>query len=108
MVTLVTRNKRQGRAVQSKLSKRLGGENVGTLGGEDIHFHEKPWSVEAKHCKVFVGNKFMTQAESNAPKGKVPIVIVHTKNQRFSKALVMIRLADFEDWWGKLEERNNE
>jgi hypothetical protein len=101
-VRRVRRNKSQGRAVQSKLAKILGGDNVGTLGGEDIHFHELPWSVEAKHCKAFVGNKFMEQAKKNAPKGKTPIVIVHTKNQRFSKSIVMIRLSDWEDFYGKI------
>lgn len=100
----VKRNKAQGRAIQSKLAKRTGGDNIGTLGGEDIHFHDKPWSIEAKHCKKFVGAKFMEQAEKNAPKGKTPIVIVHTLNQRMSKALVMIRLSDWEDWYGKLND----
>jgi hypothetical protein len=103
MVELVIRNKRQGRAIQSKLAKMTGGKSVGTIEGQDISYLNKPWSVEAKHRKTFIGNKFMEQAEKNAPKEKTPIVIVHTKNQRMMKSLVLIRLGDWIDWYGKLE-----
>lgn len=94
-VPVVKRNKRQGRKVQSELARITGGKSVGTIEGQDISYQSKPWSVEAKHRSTFVGNTFMEQAKRNAPKGKIPIVIVHTKNQRYKDALVMVRL---EDW----------
>jgi len=101
VVKQVIRNKRQGRAVQSKMAKRLGGKSVGTIEGQDIE--HSVFSVEVKHRKKFVGNTFMNQAVKNCPKGKVPLVIVHELNQRFDKSLVMIRLKDWEDWYGKFE-----
>ncbi len=100
VVERVIRNKRQGRKVQSVLAKRVGGKNVGTIEGQDIS--HPVFSIEAKHRKQFIGNTFMEQAIRNAPKGKIPIVIVHTLRQRFSKSLVLIRMSDWEDWCGTL------
>ena len=101
MVKQVIRNKRQGRKVQSVLAQLTGGKNVGTIENQDISFVNKPFSIEAKHRKVFIGNTFMEQAERNAPEGKIPIVMVHTKGKRFNKSLVMIHL----DEWLKITER---
>jgi hypothetical protein len=100
MIHTAVRNKRQGRKVQTELAKRLGGDNVGTLGGEDIKM--ATMSVEAKHCAKFVGEKFMEQAEKNCPEGKTAIVIVHTKGKRFARSIVLMRMGDWEDWYGKL------
>jgi|GEM_PF-1584194 len=100
---IVKRNKAQGRSIQSKIAKRLGGKSVGTIEGQDVAFYDKPWSIEVKHRKKFVGNAFMAQAIKNAPKDKTPIVIVHELNQRFNNSLVMIRLKDWELWYGRLD-----
>jgi len=97
----VIRNKAQGRKVQAKIAKMIGGKSVGTIEGQDI---EHPlWSGETKHRKTFIGNTFMNQAVKNCPENKTPIVIVHTLNQRFEKSLVMMRFSDWEDWFGKLK-----
>ena len=89
------------------MAKRLGGKSVGTIEGQDISFDDslvdKPWSIEVKHRKKFVGNTFMNQAIKNAPVGKTPLVIVHELNQRFDNSLVLIRLKDWEEWYGKFE-----
>jgi hypothetical protein len=95
MVKQVIRNKRQGRKVQSVLAKLTGGKSVGTIEGQDISYKDKPWSVEAKHRKSFIGCTFMEQAEKNAPPGKTPVVMVHTKGKRYDQSLVIIRLADW-------------
>lgn len=97
MVELVKRNKRQGRKVQSKIAKITGGKSVGTIEGQDVSYSNKPWSVEVKHRQTFIGHTFMQQAIKNAPDGKIPIVIVHTKNQRFNKSIVLIQLSDWLD-----------
>ena len=44
----------------------------------------------------------MAQAVRNAPDGKVPLVIVHVSGCRHTGDLVMLRLGDFEDWFGKI------
>jgi hypothetical protein len=100
MVKQVIRNKRQGRAVQSKMAKRIGGKNVGTIEGQDVS--HPIFSGEIKNRKKFVGNTFMAQAVRNCPEGKVPIVIVHETGQRHNNNLVMIRLKDWEDLYGDL------
>jgi len=101
MVHQAIRNKRQGKAIQKKIAVRLGGKNVGTIEGQDID--HPVFSGEVKHRKSFAGDKFMEQAVKNCPNGKVPIVIVHTLNKRLDDALVMMKLTDWEEWYGKLK-----
>jgi len=82
------------------MAKRLGGKNVGTIEGQDIS--HPLLSGEVKHRKSFVGNTFMQQCIKNCPSGKTPVVIVHQKFQRFEDSLVLLRLKDFEDLFGKV------
>ena len=96
-VPVVKRNKAQGRRVQGIIAKMTGGKSVGTIEGQDVSYHDKPLSVEVKHRQAFVAQGWMDQAERNAPVGKKPIVIVHVKNKRYDKSLVIMR---FEDWKG--------
>ncbi len=96
----VIRNKKQGKAVQKKIVESLGGENVGTLGGEDGK--QSQWSIEVKSCARFVGEKFLRQCESNCLQGKTPIVIVHTTGARHKDDIVMLRRHDWDDWFGDL------
>jgi hypothetical protein len=49
----------------------------------------------------------MNQAVKNSPAGKVPLVIVHELNQRFDKALVMIRMKDWEDFYGRFSRKDD-
>jgi len=44
----------------------------------------------------------MAQAVANAPSGKVPRVVVHVKGQRRDNDLVILRLKDWEEWYGKI------
>jgi len=96
-----TSNKRAGRAYQQKMAKRLGGKSVGTIEGQDIE--HAIWSIECKKRKSFVGQSFMDQAVRNCPEGKTPLVIVHVTGQRHESDLVMMRLKDWEDLYGKAE-----
>ena len=100
----VNRNKAQGRKVQSKFAKMLGGKSVGTIEGQDIE--HSLFSGETKHRKKFIGNTFMDQAVKNCPEGKTPLVIIHTLNQRFKNSLVMMKYSDWEEWFGKLALKN--
>ena len=102
----VLRNKRQGRKVQTVIAKRIGGKSVGTIEGQDIE--HSIFSIETKHRKSFVGNKFMEQAVKNCPEGKVPLVVVHELNQRFNKSLVMLRMSDWLDWYGSFSKEEEE
>ena len=55
----VRRNKAQGRKVQTKIARMVGGKSVGTIEGQDIE--HSVFSVETKHRKTFIGNTFMNQ-----------------------------------------------
>jgi len=87
------RNRRRGKAFQSKVGKMTNGENIGTLGGEDVRHHT--YSIEAKSFKSYRGESVMRQAEANCPEKKIPIAIIHINGQRHNKDLVQMR---FEDW----------
>ncbi len=45
----------------------------------------------------------MAQARANAPAGRLPVVILHKLGQRHDDDLVVLRLADFEEWFGAAE-----
>jgi hypothetical protein len=55
-----------------------------------------------KDRKAFVGAGFMAQAIRNCPQGKTPLVIVHVTGARHNGDLVMMRLRDWQDWYGTL------
>jgi len=101
LMSLCVANKRAGRKYQTYLANRLGGKSVGTIEHQDI---EHPiWSIEAKKRKAFLGKKFMQQAVKNAPEDKTPIVIVHVTGDSHDDDLVMMRLKDFEEWYGNTQ-----
>jgi len=99
-------NRNRGKRNEKVLADRLGGKREGIFGGEDISM--SLFSVEAKERKKFVGQGFMEQAVRNCPEGKVPLVVVHILNQRRSNDLVMLRMSDFEDYYGKVEESEDD
>lgn len=99
MVHQALRNKRQGKAVQKKVVESLGGLNIGTLGGEDGS--HPIFSIEVKHRVKFIGESFMVQAEKNCPEGKIPLLVVHSKNKRHEDDLVIMRMYEFEKMMAK-------
>ena len=88
-------NRQRGKRAEKAIATILHGTRVGILGGEDVSHRQ--FSVEVKERKRFIGSKFMTQAESNTPPGKIPLVCIHVLNQRHEKDLVMVRLEDFQE-----------
>ena len=97
---IAARNKGRGRSYEKRVQERFGGYKQGLYGGEDVA--TEIFSIEAKTRKKFVGQGFMEQAVANCPKDKVPLVIIHVVSQRMFNDLVMMRLGDFEDWYGNL------
>jgi hypothetical protein len=94
------RNRQRGKATEKAIAKRIGGKRVGIFGGEDID--AGPFSVEVKDRSVFVGGSFMAQAVRNCPQGKTPLVIVHVTGARHDGDLVIMRMRDWEEWFGDL------
>ena len=93
------RNRRQGKKVESKIAELLGGRRMGTMGMEDVDCGQ--FSIECKNRKKFVGTGFMAQAIANRYKDKIPMVVVHVTGQRHIEDLVMIRMSDWIDLYGK-------
>ena len=86
------RNRQRGKEAERAIAKRVGGKRVGILGNEDV---EHPvYSIEVKSYARFAGAKVLEQAERNAPKGKVPIAVVHVRNQQHENDIVMVRFKD--------------
>lgn len=93
-------NRQRGKRNERATAKRLGGKRVGIMGGEDVECGLL--SLECKSRVTFVGTKWMAQCVRNAPDGKTPVVIVHTHGTRRNEDLVMVRLKDWEDMYGRV------
>ena len=91
------RNRRRGKAFQSKAAKILGLKNVGTLGGEDLYDKREVFSAEVKSLKRFAGQNIMNQAIAHAKNDLIPIAMVHINGQRHDNDLIMIRLKDWKN-----------
>lgn len=105
MKKTVKRNRQRGKehqkAIKNILQKYGDTLNIGTLGLADllVEIGENKYVVECKSRSRFVANNWIEQAESyiSAMKiyDRIPIVIIHSKNKRFSDDLVVIKLSDF-------------
>lgn len=94
-------NRQRGKATERYIATRLGGRRLGTLGQEDVdtsHF-----SVECKAYKRFSIRKFLDQAIRNASHGKTPLLVLHEHGTRHNDDMVVMRLQDWEDWYGRIE-----
>lgn len=100
------KNRDRGKRTEKAIAKRLNGTRRGVLGGHDVT--AGPWAVEVKSRLRFAGTSFMDQAVRNTPDGKTPLVVVHIAGGRHDDDLVMMRLKDWQDWYGNPEEKGNE
>jgi hypothetical protein len=88
---------------ERQIAKRLGGRRVpvsGRAGQPDI---AHPWlSLEVKHRRRLPQwlSKALMQAEQSAAPGQLPLVVVHEAGTRYGQSLVLLRLNDFEEWFG--------
>lgn len=104
--------KAKGRALQQLLCRELLGafmtlepddvtsRSMGA-GGEDILLSPAarkliPYSFECKNIAAFAGYNYLTQAESNCPKGATPVAVVKANHK---KPVVIMYL---DDWIKKL------
>ena len=100
------------KAGERAIAARIGGERVPVTGRSrgDAPDVRHPWlSVEYKHRKNGAYPRWlleaMDQAEKAAKDDQLPIAILHTANQAHSRDLVVLRLGDFEEWFGVLQWR---
>ena len=96
----MSKQRRRGNALERYIAKRLGGQRVGHYGGEDVA-HE--WlSIECKERQSIPQwlTQAVAQALAYAGRGKLAIAVLHGLNRPHDEDLVVMRLADFESWFG--------
>ncbi len=92
-MSLQGRNRKRGKDAERAIAKLVNGKRIGILGSEDV---EHPtFSIEVKSRQKFIAEKWMQQAERNAPIGKVPLVVVHVVGQPFEKSFVVMRMQEW-------------
>lgn len=93
------------KAVERGIAGVIGGERVPVTGrarGSAPDVSHPTWSIEIKHRNALPDwiHDAMDQAESSAKTGQLPIVILHQKGQRHKDSFVVVRLGEFQDWYG--------
>lgn len=91
---------------ERKAARMLGGQRVGNSGRNTEDISHGWLSCEVKHRDVLPSwlKMAMWQARTNAAADKLPVVILHESGQRHADNLVVIRMADFREWFGDTEE----
>lgn len=88
---------------ERRTAKTLGGVRTGPT-GRNTNDVEHGWlAVECKHRKSLPDWLMgaMRQAKANSNKGeKLPVVVLHQLGQRHADDLVVMRMADFKDYFG--------
>jgi hypothetical protein len=96
----MSKQRQRGNATERAVARRLGGQRVGQYGGEDVS--TEAFSIEAKARGSLPAwlTKAMAQAVGHCPEGKLPMVVLHVLGARHDNDMVIIRLSDFEQWYG--------
>ena len=96
---------RAWKRTERQVASMIGGRRVPVSGRQrgDAPDVEHPWlSVEVKHRKRLPAwiEDAMTQARASARSDQLPVAVLHESGRRHSENLVLVRLADFRDWFG--------
>jgi len=98
----------QWKATERAIARRLGGRrsshrNLG-LGAPDVLAGS--WAVEVKHRRTLPAwlLEGMAQAQRYAGAEQLALLVLHQAGQRHAHDLVVLRLADFEHWFGDISE----
>ncbi len=86
------------------IAKRLNGQRLGASGRAAADIQTDWLSVEVKHRKRLP--QWLKDAWAQAANGaenRLPLVVLHECGSRRHNDLVVLRLGDFEDWFGKVE-----
>ncbi len=90
---------------ERKVAARLGGRRVPVTGRSrgDAPDVAHDWlSVEVKHRRRLPAwiEDALRQAEAAARDGQLPVAVLHQRGRRHAEDLVVLRLRDFEAWFG--------
>lgn len=93
---------RTWKSTERRIARALGGERVGPSGLATADVVSSWLSVEVKHRRRLplwlMGA--LDQARQAAGPDQLGIAVLHEKGQRTGDDLVLVRLADFVEWFG--------
>jgi len=94
------------KAVERAIAKRLGGRRVGCAGEATADVITNWLAVEVKTRKTLPRWLLAAigQAVGAADDGRLPILVLHEKGRRHDDDLVVLRLGDFQAWFGQMSE----
>ena len=95
---------RAWKRTERKIAQRLAGERLPVNGRGRAPDVVSPWlAIEVKHRRRLPAwlTTAVAQAASGATEGRLPVVVLHAAGQRHAEDLVLLRLADFEQWCGR-------
>lgn len=97
------------KTVERAIAKRLNGQRVGVTGKATADVVNGWLSVEVKHRRRLPEwlKAALDQARSGAGE-RLPVAILHESGQRHAEDLVLMRLADFELWFGEVRDGHSE
>lgn len=99
-------SRRRWKAAERQLAEHLGGRRVPVSGRArgDVPDIEHSWlSIEAKSWSVMPERvvSALRQAEAaNTTNEKLPVALIHGNGERYDRALVVMRLGSFIEWFG--------
>lgn len=104
-MTTAASRRRGWKATESKIAAALGGRRVPVTGRNrgDAPDIKHDWLCpEVKHRETIPAwlHDAMAQALAAAAPEQLPIVVLHQSGERHQNDYVVIRLADFVDWFG--------
>lgn len=89
------------KGVERALAKRLNGERTGHTGGADVVTDWLCVEVKSRATLPRWVRDAIGQAKRNAGIEQLPVAILHQTGQRHDGDLVVMTLADFENWFGE-------
>ncbi len=93
------------KASERAIARRLGGRRVGNSGRDTEDVSHAWLSIEVKTRRSLPAWLLgaMAQARRNSPPTRLPMVVLHKVGQRHDGDLVVVTLADFQDWFGAVD-----
>lgn len=90
---------------ERQIASRLGGVRVPVTGrgrGDAPDIQHPAYAVECKHRKTIPNwlHDAFAQAKASVRDEQLPIVVLHESGKRHDDDYVVVRLADFRDWFG--------
>ena len=99
---------RTWKKAERKVAELLGGQRIPVSGRGDRPDIEHGWlSIECKLRRRLPQWLLaaVEQAERAARPGQLPVAILHQAGARYRDALVVLRLGEFEEWFGGVRQK---